>query len=97
MQAYKNTGITPALNFYRNDQDYYIQKEVYKKGISQPALFIGGGKEAAVRYGSVEPMKSALPNLREIVILPGCGHWLQQERPQEVNAAIIHFLNEVTR
>jgi pimeloyl-ACP methyl ester carboxylesterase len=97
VEAYKKTGITPALNFYRNDQDYSIQKEVYKKGISQPVLFIGGEKEAAVRFGSVEPMKTALPNLKAIVILPDCGHWLQQEKPREVNTAIIDFLKEVTR
>lgn len=95
VSAYKKTGLTPALNFYRNtDADYLRLKEVYKKGIRQPALFIGGGAEAAVKFGSTEPMKAALPNLRDIIILPGCGHWLQQERPAEVNAAIIEFLNK---
>jgi pimeloyl-ACP methyl ester carboxylesterase len=39
-------------------------------------------------------MKAALPNLRKIVILPDCGHWLQQERPEEVNTAIIEFLDK---
>jgi pimeloyl-ACP methyl ester carboxylesterase len=94
VNAYKKTGITPALNFYRNDQDYLNLKEIYKKGIRQPVLFIGGGNEAAVRFGSVEPMKSSLPNLRKVVILPGCGHWLQQEKPEEVNREIISFLNK---
>ena len=92
--AFKKTGLTPALNFYRNDADYYKQKEIYKKGIRQPVLFIGGEKEAAVRFGSQDPMKSALPNLRKSIILPGCGHWLQQERPDEVNSAIIEFLRQ---
>jgi pimeloyl-ACP methyl ester carboxylesterase len=94
VNAYKRTGITPALNFYRNsDADYPRLKEAYRKGIKQPVLFIGGGAEAAVRFGSTEPMKAALPNLRKILIIPGCGHWLQQERPDEVNTAIIEFLN----
>jgi pimeloyl-ACP methyl ester carboxylesterase len=96
VKAYKKTGITPALNFYRNDADYFQLKELYKKGIKQPVLFIGGGEEPAVRFGSVEPMKAALPNLRKIVIIPGCGHWVQQERPGELNREVIDFLdNEI--
>jgi pimeloyl-ACP methyl ester carboxylesterase len=93
--AYKKTGITPALNFYRNvDNDYKYLKEIYKKGIAQPVLFIGGGEEAAVRFGNIEPMKNALLNFRRALILEGCGHWIQQERPDEVNKAIIEFLDK---
>jgi pimeloyl-ACP methyl ester carboxylesterase len=33
-----------------------------------------------------------VPELRETIILPGCGHWTQQERPGEVNAAMLRFL-----
>lgn len=96
VNAYKKTGITGALNFYRNtDADYPKLKALYKNGIKQPALFIGGGQEAAVKFGSTEPMKAALPNLTKIIILPGCGHWLQQERPEEVNKAMIEFLNQL--
>ena len=95
VNAFKKTGITPALNFYRNtDEDYPKLKMLYQKGINQPALFIGGAEEGAVKFGSTEPMKAALPNLRKTIILPGCGHWLQQERPAEVNTAIIEFLNK---
>lgn len=97
VNAYKKTGITPALNFYRNDQDYFNLKEIYKKGIHQPVLFIGGANEAAVRFGSLEPMKASLPNLRKTVVLEYCGHWLQQEKPEEVNREIIAFLDHETK
>jgi epoxide hydrolase A/B len=33
-----------------------------------------------------------VPNLRRTIVLPGCGHWTQQERPDEVNAALLDFL-----
>jgi pimeloyl-ACP methyl ester carboxylesterase len=33
-----------------------------------------------------------VPNLRKTVMLPGCGHWTQQERPEEVNAVMVDFL-----
>jgi pimeloyl-ACP methyl ester carboxylesterase len=35
------------------------------------------------------------PLLREALILPGCGHWTQQERPKEVNSALIGFLKNI--
>jgi pimeloyl-ACP methyl ester carboxylesterase len=40
-------------------------------------------------------MKNLVPNLTGPVMLPGCGHWTQQERPAEVNAAILDFLAEL--
>ena len=96
VSAYKKTGITPALNFYRNStRDYALLKKIYKKGINQDVLFIGGGEEAALRFGSTDPMKAALQNLKKIIVLPGCGHWLQQERASEVNEAIIEFLEHL--
>jgi pimeloyl-ACP methyl ester carboxylesterase len=40
-------------------------------------------------------LKQFVPNLRETIILPECGHWTQQERPKEVNAALIEFLRSL--
>jgi pimeloyl-ACP methyl ester carboxylesterase len=40
-------------------------------------------------------MKQWVPQLREVKMLPGCGHWTQQERPAEVNAALIGFLRSL--
>jgi len=37
-------------------------------------------------------LKSFVPGLRKIQMLPGCGHWTQQERPNEVSAAIVEFI-----
>jgi pimeloyl-ACP methyl ester carboxylesterase len=34
-----------------------------------------------------------LPNLKQKLIIEGAGHWIQQERADEVNAALIAFLN----
>ncbi len=93
--AYKKTGLTPTLNFYRNvNQDFPKLKEAYQNKINQPVLFIGGGEEAAVKYGDFDAMKNALPNLRKTIILNGCGHYVQQEREDVVNAELIKFLNE---
>lgn len=93
-ETYKRSGLTGTLNFYRNvNEDYPLLKEAYKNKITQPVLFIGGAEEAAVKYADLGLMKKALPNLRETIVLKGCGHFVQQERTEEVNRALIEFLD----
>jgi len=44
----------------------------------------------------IEQLPRLMPSLRRTpVVLEGCGHWTQQERPDEVNAALIPFLTEL--
>ena len=59
-----------------------------------PALFIGGDRDGPTIWGarSIERFADTLPRLHRSVILPGCGHWTQQERPDEVNRALLDFL-----
>jgi pimeloyl-ACP methyl ester carboxylesterase len=57
---------------------------------------VGGSRDGAVLFGSREAMKTGLPNLRRAEILPGSGHWVQQENPGEVNQMTIQFLTAET-
>jgi pimeloyl-ACP methyl ester carboxylesterase len=94
--AYSQTGLGGILGFYRNiETDYQALKGAYGQAPAQPVLFLGGAVEAAVKFGSLEPMKASLPNLRQAIVLPGCGHWVQQERAAEVNDAIVAFLEDL--
>ena len=45
--------------------------------------------------GAIDSMKETMPGLRRAVLLPGCGHWTQQERPDEVNRELLEFLAEL--
>jgi pimeloyl-ACP methyl ester carboxylesterase len=64
--------------------------------VTVPALYVAGGRDLVVRFrGAAELIANLtkfLPNLRKTIMLPGCGHWTQQERPAEVNAALLEFL-----
>jgi pimeloyl-ACP methyl ester carboxylesterase len=92
-RAYARTGFRGALGVYRNqDRDWEQHPEIGTTGVTQPALFIGGRRDPAVLFGKLEPMEAAVPNLQKIVLLPNCGHWTQQERPLEVNAELLDFL-----
>ncbi|MEO8179206.1 MAG: alpha/beta hydrolase [Deltaproteobacteria bacterium] len=93
--AFERSGISGALGFYRSmDRDYAELRQIYQRPFAQPAFFIGGGLEASVRFGSLEPMQRAIHKLRGALIVQGCGHWLQQERPELINCALLQFLRE---
>ena len=64
--------------------------------VTVPALYVAGDRDMVVSFPGTEQLlanlKSFVPALRGIKMLPGCGHWTQQERPSEVNAAILEFV-----
>jgi pimeloyl-ACP methyl ester carboxylesterase len=64
--------------------------------VRSPALYIAGERDGVVHFPGCQEqianLKTFVPNLRGTLLLPGCGHWTQQERPAEVNAALIEFL-----
>ena len=45
-----------------------------------------GGKQV------VDNLEVLVPNLTRTIVLEGCGHWIQQARPAEVNAALLEFI-----
>ncbi|GHG70555.1 alpha/beta hydrolase [Comamonas sp. JC664] len=90
---FSRSGFRGSLNRYRNmDRDWHELPELATAVIQQPALFIIGEKDPTRAFAPVDPMKALVPNLRDLLVLPGAGHWIQQERPDEVNAALLSFL-----
>jgi pimeloyl-ACP methyl ester carboxylesterase len=92
---FKRTGFRGGINRYRNmDRDWEELPALQGARITQPALFIAGEKDGviAMNPAGLETMKQNCDDLRDVVVLPGAGHWTQQERPAEVNAALINFL-----
>ncbi|MFJ4652101.1 alpha/beta fold hydrolase [Nocardia sp. NPDC088792] len=94
---YERTGFTGGLNRYRNaDRDWHHLPTLATRPLDQPALFLAGALDTAVRYGNLSAMRDLVPNLADPIVLRGAGHWIQQERPDEVNAALIKFLQAVS-
>ena len=62
--------------------------------VTVPALFIGGERDAPTLWGAeaIARAKERVSDLRGSVIIPGCGHWIQQERPEETNQILADFL-----
>ncbi|RYZ43797.1 MAG: alpha/beta hydrolase [Myxococcaceae bacterium] len=92
----KGSGLRGGLNRYRNmDRDWEELPELATVKIQQPALFLIGEKDPGRSFAPVEPMKELVPHLQDILVLPGAGHWLQQESAAEVNAALVSFLKSL--
>jgi pimeloyl-ACP methyl ester carboxylesterase len=90
---YAGNGFTGPLNWYRNlDRNWELTGAWQHAPIGVPSLFVAGEKDPVLGFISPDGIASALPGLTRSVILPGCGHWTQQERPAEVTAAMIAFL-----
>jgi pimeloyl-ACP methyl ester carboxylesterase len=95
---FRRSGLFGPISRYRNHtRDFDFLSPFRGRTITQPACFIAGDKDPAFNgFGMVgDPigkMRPAVPNLETAVVLPGCGHWTQQERPAEVNAALVPWL-----
>ncbi|MBK9181247.1 MAG: alpha/beta hydrolase [Acidimicrobiales bacterium] len=97
---FERTGFRGGLNWYRNlDRNWELTAPWADARIHQPALFIGGTRDGVLLMmpGAVEALVDTVPGLRDSVLLEGCGHWTQQERPAEVNEALLAFLAGLPR
>ncbi|MCP3853905.1 MAG: alpha/beta hydrolase [Actinomycetia bacterium] len=89
------TGFRGGFNWYRNINTLPACLAPWVgTTIEQPAFYMGGSTDmiAGNTPEAIEGTRAALPGLRHLEILEGAGHWLQQERPDEVNAALLEFL-----
>jgi pimeloyl-ACP methyl ester carboxylesterase len=96
-EAYQKSGFRGGLNWYRNlDRNWELTAPWQGAQIHQPSLFIAGSKDSVVTglIGGkrIADMERVLPNLKRKLIIEGAGHWVQQERAAEINAALIAFL-----
>ncbi|MFH8611688.1 alpha/beta fold hydrolase [Streptomyces sp. NPDC018029] len=93
---FERTGLTGALNRYRNmDRDWEDLTPGYAGApLTQPSLFVGGALDASTTWlaDAIAAFPETLPGLRSSHILDGCGHWLQQERPEQVNRLLVDWL-----
>jgi epoxide hydrolase A/B len=94
---FTRTGFRGGLNWYRNiDRNWELLAAFAGAKIAVPALYIAGDRDLVMAFPGMDRLipnlKTIVPQLRGTLILRGCGHWTQQERPREVNAAMIDFL-----
>lgn len=95
-EEFTRTGFTGALNWYRNfDRNWELTERYADRRVTPPALFVAGERDPVIRMTPPQIMDGWVDDLRGAVIVPGAGHWIQQERPEEVNAVLLRFLEEL--
>ena len=87
-------GFFGPLSFYRNmDANWQRSKDIPSSVLSMPIGFLTGSFDPvnAMLPGAAEAMDEAFPDFRGVTTVDGAGHWVQQERPGETNAALVQF------
>ncbi|MCB1468546.1 MAG: alpha/beta hydrolase [Rhizobiaceae bacterium] len=95
-EAFTKTGFSGALNYYRNlDRNWQLQASLSGVKVEVPALFIAGERDPGLQIPGmteiIEAMPALAPRVQDPVIISGGGHWLPQECPDQVSAAIVAF------
>jgi pimeloyl-ACP methyl ester carboxylesterase len=96
IEEFQRTGFTGGLNYYRNlDRTWELTDHLAGRRVEPPALFLTGSRDPVRAFMPAARMDGWVTDLREQVIIEGAGHWVQQERPGEVNQALLRFLQSV--
>jgi pimeloyl-ACP methyl ester carboxylesterase len=96
--AFRPAGaLTPPIEYYRNlDRNWELTTGIADRTIDVPCLMISAADDPVLTPAMTAGMEERVPNLERVVI-ENCGHWTQQERPLETNAAMLAYLNKLDR
>jgi len=88
-----------GLNSYRvADRNWELGAPYADAKVQQPALYIAGAQDPVLkltRPDAIDIMRSNVPNLRDAIIIPNAGHFVQQEQPEATNRALLKFLHSL--
>ena len=89
--AFAAGGFTGPINWYRNWARNWKSTKGVDQTVRVPALFVGAANDIIISPGQIEAMRPFVPDL-EIQMIEECGHWTQQEKPDELNSIILDWL-----
>jgi pimeloyl-ACP methyl ester carboxylesterase len=93
---FTRTGFTGGLNWYRNmDRSRELLAFLAGAKILQPSAFLAGEEDAVVQMyrHDYDLLEQTMPALTAKILIPGAGHWVQQEKPEQVNDWLLRFLS----
>jgi pimeloyl-ACP methyl ester carboxylesterase len=99
-EAFVAKGFRGGLNYYRNlDRNRKLLASFKGRKVNVPGLYLVGERDPGFNIPGMKQiiadMPHIVPNLQNTIVLPGCGHWASQERPEEVNSAMESFLRTI--
>jgi pimeloyl-ACP methyl ester carboxylesterase len=102
VNEFKESGFRGGINYYRNfHRNWETTPQLSGVQVKVPVLFIAGEKDSVIRGATAEglttSMKNAVPDLRGVKLFPNAGHWVQQEKAAETNAAMLEFYQSLKK
>lgn len=96
VDTFTKTGFTGGINWYRNfHRNWELTPQLDGVKIEVPSYFIAGAQDPVIAMGGPGVAHSFLSDHRGDLLIDDCGHWVQQEKPEETNAGLIQFLNSI--
>ena len=97
---FEHSGFRGGVNYYRNiERSWEITAHLADAVIQIPTLFLAGERDMVIAGASAANLRSSIgrvvTDLRDVVLVPGIGHWVQQEAPEETNQALLNFLDNL--
>jgi pimeloyl-ACP methyl ester carboxylesterase len=97
IEEFARTGFTGGINWYRNlDRNWELMADTAGAKVEVPARFIGGALDPVLMMSPPALQDGWLADDRGTVLVDGAGHWVQQEKPAETNAALLGFLADIS-
>jgi pimeloyl-ACP methyl ester carboxylesterase len=93
IDTYTRTGFTGGINWYRNLSRNWVESGTMEQKVHVPGLMIMAEDDIVLTPAMADGMERFVPDL-EKVLIRACGHWTQQEHPQETNDAMIRWLKK---
>jgi len=100
VSEFTEAGFRGGINYYRNfHRNWEITPELSGAKVKQPVIFIAGEKDVVIRGATEDQLKAGMgahvSDLRAVHLIPGVGHWVQQEAAEKTNEIIVDFLNSL--
>jgi pimeloyl-ACP methyl ester carboxylesterase len=96
VEAFERTGFRGGLSYYRNiDRNWEQTAHLQDRRIAAPALFLTGERDPVRGFMPAEAMADWVTDLRRSIVVPGAGHWVNQEAPEAVNSALLDWLDDL--
>jgi pimeloyl-ACP methyl ester carboxylesterase len=96
IDEFTRTGFTGGLNWYRNlDRNWEIMADPAAATVAVPAMFVAGVDDPVLGFTRRDRAAEVVTGPYREVMIEGAGHWLQQERPIQVNELLLDFLSTV--
>ncbi len=97
VSEFEEAGFRGGVNYYRNiDRNWELTENLDGATIEMPVGFVAGADDIVISGANEEQLRASMSrvatDLRDVTVIPDAGHWIQQEKAEEVNALLLEFL-----